>query len=91
METSLKGIERFLQVVVKHTEFDKLIASIEHQQREDADTCLTASEIAAHLIVDLHSEQSSERANINRITTNLENVADELLTYSKIIKSLGSP
>jgi hypothetical protein len=88
MKTLQKGIEKFLQVVVKHTEFDKLIASIQHQQREDADTCLSASEIATHFIVDLYSEESSERANINRITTNLNNVADELLAYSKILQAL---
>ncbi len=69
---------------------EDLTAGINHQQREGEDTCLTASEIAAHFILDLYSEGSSYQANRERISVNSENVADELLNYSKRIRSLES-
>ena len=88
MNSASKGVEDFLRLVIKHDEIDKVLASIEHQQREDEDTCLTAREIAAHFIVDLYSEKSGDHANMTRITTALDNVADELHAYSKHIKAL---
>lgn len=88
MNTKARPIETLLKVVVKHGDIEKLIAGIEHQQREDSDTCLTAREIAAHFIVDLYSETSSDTANLNRITVNLEAVANQLLSYSRLFKAL---
>lgn len=87
MDIAPKGVKEFLRLVIKHGEVDKLLASIKHQQREDADTCLTGREIAAHFIVDLYSETSGDQANITRITTALENVADELHAYSRSLKA----
>jgi hypothetical protein len=37
----------------------------------------------------LYSEHSSNEANINRITTNLEAAADDLIMMSKLIRSLA--
>lgn len=88
MDSAATGIEKFLRLVITHGEISDILASIEHQQREDQDTCLTAGEIAAHFIVDLYSETSGDHANISRISTGLDNVADELLAYSKRIKAL---
>jgi hypothetical protein len=88
VQTDHPGLRKFLGVVVKSGNVEEVIKSIQHQQREDADTCLSASEIAAHFIIDLYSKNSSTSANVNRITTNLESVADELLRLSKVIKAL---
>jgi hypothetical protein len=88
VEANQPRLQNFLRVVVKNGNLEKTLKSIEHQQREDTDTCLSASDIAAHFIVDLYSEASSVSANVNRITMNLESVADELLRFSKAIKAL---
>ncbi len=87
IQTDQPELRKFLRVVVKNGDVADIIKRIAHQQREGEDTCLSASDIAAHFIIDLYSENSSVSANINRITTNLENVADELLRFSKGIKA----
>jgi hypothetical protein len=48
-----------------------------------------SSLLASYLITDLYSQQSSNEANINRITTNLEAAADDLMMISKLIRSLA--
>ncbi|MGL4610760.1 MAG: hypothetical protein ACRCYY_13950 [Trueperaceae bacterium] len=48
-----------------------------------------SSLLASYLVTDLYSEQSSDEANINRITTNLEAAAEDLIMISKLIRALG--
>jgi hypothetical protein len=48
-----------------------------------------AALVALQQIYLLFSEDSSNTANINRITTNLEAIADDILSVSKNIKRLG--
>jgi hypothetical protein len=44
--------------------------------------------LATHVVRDLYDEFSSDDANINRITTNLEAAANDLLLISKLIRNL---
>lgn len=44
--------------------------------------------IALYSVQDLYDQGSSDKANVRRITTNLEAAADELLAMSKLIKGL---
>jgi hypothetical protein len=43
---------------------------------------------AVYLIQSLFSDTSSDQANIRRITMNLEAAADDLILFSKLIKTL---
>lgn len=44
--------------------------------------------IAVYLVHDLYHSGSSDSANVRRITTNIENTADTLLSISKLIQGL---
>jgi len=54
----------------------------------DSKSCPPSSLMALYLIQDLYSESSSDEANINRITTNLEAFAEDLYATSRFVKSL---
>jgi hypothetical protein len=43
---------------------------------------------AVYIVQNLFSEQSSNHANINRITLNLEAAAADLISFSKLIRDL---
>lgn len=49
---------------------------------------LKPAALALSVVQDLYSENSSDEANINRITTNLEALADDLLGMSRQLKTL---
>jgi hypothetical protein len=51
--------------------------------------CPVSSILALYFIKDLYSEDSSDYANINRITTNLEAFAEDLYTTSRFIRALS--
>jgi hypothetical protein len=80
--------EKFIEVV---QQAEASLEVLEHLEAAKAQTdkCPPISSLlASYLIADLYSEQSSNEANINRITTNLEAAADDLMMISKLIRSL---
>jgi hypothetical protein len=82
------SIENFVAVVSHCSERDKVLKAIQSLRTTRDYKCPTADVFALHLIVDLYGEDSSRQANINRMTTNLEAAADELLHLSKRIEAL---
>jgi hypothetical protein len=91
MEKAMKlvsGVENFVAVVSHCSERDKVLEAIRFLRMAKNYKCPTVSTFALHLIVDLYDEDSSLQANINRMTTNLEAAAHELLYVSKRIKAL---
>lgn len=83
-------IEAFMAVVQQAKESLELLQYLEIAKDQGKKCPPAASLIASYLISDLYSEQSSDEANINRITTNLEAAADDLVMLSKLIRSLGN-
>jgi hypothetical protein len=83
-----RGIEKFIAVVSHCSERDKVLETLQTLRMTSAYKCPTASVFALHVILDLYGEDSSQQANINRITTNLETAADELVYLSKLLKAL---
>jgi hypothetical protein len=83
------NIEAFIGVVQQAKESLEVLEHLDLAQSETEKCPPVASLIASYLISDLYSNQSSNEANINRITTNLEAAADDLMMISKLIRSLG--
>jgi hypothetical protein len=89
MNVTARGIEKFLAVVTHRPDHAKVLESLQLLQRTEHYHCPTVSVFALHLILDLYDEDSSLQSNINRMTTNLEVAADELIYFSKLIKNLA--
>jgi hypothetical protein len=81
--------EKFIEVVQQAEASLEVLEYLEAAKVESDKCPPVSSLIASYLIADLYSEQSSNEANINRITTNLEAAADDLLMVSKLIRSLA--
>ena len=71
--------EAFITLVQQAKESLELLEHLEVAKGETEKCPPVSSLIASYLISDLYSEQSSNEANINRITTNLEAAADDLV------------
>jgi hypothetical protein len=80
--------EKFIEVVQQAEASLELLEHLEVAKAQTDKCPPVSSLIASYLIADLYSEQSSNEANINRITTNLEAAADDLMMVSKLIRSL---
>jgi hypothetical protein len=89
MFTTSQGIDKFLGAVSHCTERDKVLEAIKGLRHTKGYKCPTVSVFALHLILDLYGEDSSQQANVNRITTNLEAAADDLIHLSKRLKAIG--
>ncbi len=81
--------EAFIAVVQQAKESLELLEHLEIAKGAHDKCPPVSSLIASYLISDLYSDQSSNEANINRITTNLEAAADDLIMISKLIRALG--
>lgn len=81
--------EKFIEVVHQAEASLELLEYLEVAKAETNKCPPVSSLLASYLIADLYSEQSSNEANINRITTNLEAAADDLMMISKLIRSLA--
>jgi hypothetical protein len=81
--------------------FEKLIHFVHHAQESlsflesleavagDVSKCPPATSVlATQIIRDLYNEFSPDEANINRITTNLEAAANDILMISDLIRKL---
>lgn len=89
-ETTKKlELNDFLNAVYHCPERDCLSELLEELKHADRQNCPPSSLIAIYLIQDLYSAQSEDKANINRIITNLESVAEDLYTTSRIIRFLN--
>jgi hypothetical protein len=86
MRRNNASIDAFLQAVL----INFLNGSGDLQQVDQSHRCPTASSLATHLILELYDQGSSHHANILRISSNLEMVAEELLYLSRRIKNLDS-
>jgi hypothetical protein len=81
--------EKFIELVQQAKASLKLLERLELAKGQEGKCPPISSLIASYLICDLYSEHSSNEANINRITTNLEAAADDLIMMSKLIRSLA--
>ena len=86
---SEQGVNPFLEAIVGCADREEVARSIEVLRHTTDYRCPAPSVLATHLVLDLFSEGSSVEANVNRITTNLEAAADELLQISKLIHRLA--
>lgn len=80
------GIEKFIALVSHCSECDKVLEKLQQLRTTKTYSCLSAKVYALHLMLDLYSEDSGPQANVNRITTNLEAAAYDLLNLSRRIK-----
>lgn len=87
MRRTQSGVEMFLQAVSRGAEQGRL-DNIQRLRQHKGYECLTALELAVHLILELHDEASSIQANVARICSNLEMEADQLMHLSKRIRGL---
>jgi hypothetical protein len=81
--------EKFIAVVQQAKASLEVLEQLETAKMQTEKCPPVSSLLATYLITDLYSKQSSNEANINRITTNLEAAADDLLMISKLIRSLA--
>lgn len=81
--------EKFIEIVQQAKASLELLEYLEVAKAETNKCPPISSLMASYLITDLYSGQSSNEANINRITTNLEAAADDLMMISKLIRSLA--
>lgn len=81
--------EKFIEVIQQAEASLELLEYLEVAKAKTNKCPPVSSLLASYLIADLYSEQSSNEANINRITTNLEAAADDLMMISKLIRSLA--
>jgi len=81
-------IGTFMDVACHPSERETLVDFVNNYQAANSKHVSPAAALALYLIQDLYSHSSSDEANANRITMNLEAAADDLLTMSKIIKGL---
>jgi hypothetical protein len=82
-------LANYLEVVQQAKGSLALLTSLEEARKHNDNCPPLSSVMALHIICDLYSELSSDEANINRITTNLEAAADDLLMIGKLIRSLA--
>jgi hypothetical protein len=82
-------LEAFTEVVQQAKESLELLEHLETAKFKSEKCPPVSSLLASYLITDLYSSHSSNEANINRITTNLEAAADDLIMMSKLIRALG--
>jgi hypothetical protein len=73
----------FTTLIMRRTENERLLNMMLQSPRIHP-----ASLVALHQIHTLYSEDSSSNANINRITTNLDAVATDILSLSHRINKL---
>ncbi len=79
------SLESLLRLVHNSQEAIRFLEQLE--QRQVLEKCPPVTSIlASHIVTDLYNEFSSEDANINRITTNLEAVANDLLMIADRIR-----
>jgi hypothetical protein len=71
-----------------HSSEDHVVSFLEHFAAVKPKSCSASSALAMHIIYDLYSETSADEANINRITTNLEAAADDILAIAKLIRAI---
>lgn len=77
-----------MDVVCHPSERKTLVDFVKTYQAANHTSVSPAAALAIYVIQDLYSNSSSDEANINRITMNLEAAADDLLTMSKMVKGL---
>jgi hypothetical protein len=82
------SLESFLSIVQQSKESLEVLEQLEIAKTHSDKCPPVSSLLASYLISDLYSEQSSNEANINRITTNLDAAADDLMMISKLVRSL---
>ena len=84
-----QGVEKFLDTVFRCSDRDEVLSAIEQFKQTSGYKCPTSSVLAMHVILDLYSDTSTDQANVNRITTNLDAAADDLRHLSNLIRSLA--
>ena len=80
--------ERLINIASRSATLEESQALLQQMQDSSIRGVNPATALALYLIADLYSEDSGDQANLNRITTNLETVADDLLTMSRLMKNL---
>ncbi len=88
MRNNRTGIDELLQQVLGHVN-DKSDPATWNRQSSPGHRCPRASDVAVHLIIEPYDQGLTQVANINRISTNLELAAEELLYLSKRVRALS--
>ena len=85
-----KGLrqEDFSKLIFHCPDKEQAQSIVKELKQADMRSCPPSSILALYIIQDLFSETSTDEANINRITTNLEAMAEDLYTTSRFVKSL---
>lgn len=90
MDVTVKPkVKKLLHAVSRCPEPELVAQSIEAFKLNDAYKCPAPSVLAIHMILDLYSDSSDEKANIDRIALNLETAADDLLHMSRLLRTLA--
>lgn len=79
----------FLNAVYHCPDRDCLSELLKGLKHADKQNCPPSSLVAIYLIQDLYNVESEDKANINRIITNLESAAEDLYTTSRMIRFLN--
>jgi hypothetical protein len=77
-----------LEVILETIRFSKEAQQMLEHLKDESDSPKCTSLHAVYLIQSLFSEGSSDKANVDRITLNLESAAADLLSISHLIKNL---
>ncbi|MCA9839160.1 MAG: hypothetical protein KC422_19775 [Trueperaceae bacterium] len=83
------GLTDFVSAVYHCSDLAKYQDLMQQLKEAETQNCPPSSIIALYFINDLYSQASSDYANINRITTNLEAFAEDLYTTSRFIRALS--
>ena len=79
-----QGVDKYLEPLFRSSASQDVLSTLETEEVSQVST----SRLALQIVLDLYNENSAHEANVNRITTNLEAAAEELLHMSKLIRAL---
>jgi hypothetical protein len=82
------SFDHFVSIIHHANESLELLATLEKAKTSDYKCPPPSSVLVTQILSDLYNEASSDEANINRITTNLEAAANDILMMSKLIRNL---
>ena len=80
--------ERLLTIASRSITPEESQAFIQQLRDSSARGINLSAALALYLIDDLCDDDSTDKANLNRVTTNLEAAAEDLLTMSRLMKNL---
>jgi hypothetical protein len=83
------SFDHFSNIIHHAKESLEILDALENVKANTSKCPPLSSVLATYILNDLYSDTSSDEANINRITTNLEAAANDILFMSTLIRNLG--